>query len=91
MVMVGSLVRVGPQEDARLDFMMRGYLARVVHVVGDMVEVDTDAAGIRQSVTFRAMVPLATLSEVEETRMSIEELHESIGFEDAQTSLSELE
>lgn len=61
-IRVGSIVRVGPQEDARLDFMVRGYLGRVTRIEGDLAEVDSDGAGRRQSVSFRAMLPLSTLT-----------------------------
>lgn len=60
--MVGRVVRVGPQADARLDLLVRDYLARVVRLDGEMAEVDTDGVDTPQSVTFRAMVPISTLT-----------------------------
>lgn len=62
MVRVGDTVKVGPQRDARLDLLVRGYLACVTNITGEMAEVDTDGVSARQSVRFRAMVLLSTLT-----------------------------
>ncbi len=59
---VGDDVVVGTQLDGKQDFLYRGYFARVTKVAGEYAFVDSDAVGLFQSVSFRAWLPIRTLT-----------------------------
>lgn len=63
-IKVGDQVAVGKLEDAKQDFLYRGYLGEVTKVRDDYAFVETDKLNLFQSVSFKAWLPMSKLTRV---------------------------
>jgi hypothetical protein len=62
---IGDWVRVGEQSDTKQNFMYRGWLAEIVEITGERALVNSDLPKKPQAVSFRAWLPIETLTKVE--------------------------
>lgn len=61
-ITVGDDVVVGKQADAKDDLLYFGSFGRVVEISNSYALVDSDAVGLMQSVSFKAWLPIRTLT-----------------------------
>lgn len=62
MIFIGNDVIVGRQIDPKDDLLYNGYFGRVVDIKDEYALVDSDATGLFQSVSFKAWLPMRTLT-----------------------------
>jgi len=62
MIFIGNDVVVGKQLDPKDDLLYNGYFGRVVDIKDGYAFIDSDAVGIMQSVSFKAWLPMRTLT-----------------------------
>lgn len=58
----GDQVVIGSQLDSQQDLMYRNYFGEIIDICGEFAFVDSDKVGLSQSVSFRAWLPIRTLT-----------------------------
>lgn len=61
-ISVGDDVVIGHQTDSKQDLLYFNYFGRVTKIEKDYAFVDSDAVGLMQSVSFKAWLPIRTLT-----------------------------